>query len=97
MSLNQLFADKMRKHPMVGEVRQIGVILALDLNLEMERYGNARDEMFQYFMSKGIFLRPLGKTIYILPPYVITEAQLAKIYAVIEDYLSILEERALKV
>jgi len=96
MSLNQLFADKMRKHPMVGEVRQIGVILALDLNLEMERYGNARDEMFQYFMSKGIFLRPLGKTIYILPPYVITEAQLAKIYAVIEDYLSILEERALK-
>lgn len=96
MSLNQLFADKMRKHPMLGEVRQIGVILALDLNLEMERYGNARDEMFQYFMSKGIFLRPLGKTIYILPPYVITEAQLAKIYAVIEDYLSILEKRALK-
>jgi adenosylmethionine-8-amino-7-oxononanoate aminotransferase len=97
MSLNDLFADKMRKHPMVAEVRQIGVILALDLNLEMERYGNARDEMFQFFMSQGIFLRPLGKTIYILPPYVITEEQLAKIYAVIEDYLSILEERALKV
>jgi len=96
MSLNQMFADKIRKHPMVGEVRQIGVILALDLNLEMERYGNARDEIFQFFMSRGIFLRPLGKTIYILPPYVITEAQLAKIYDVIEDYLSILEERALK-
>jgi adenosylmethionine-8-amino-7-oxononanoate aminotransferase len=69
------------------------VILALDLNLEMERYGNARDEMFKYFMSKGVFLRPLGKTIYILPPYVTTEAQLAKIYATIEDYLKVLKAK----
>jgi len=53
MSLNDLFADKMRKHPMVAEVRQIGVILALDLNLEMERYGNARDEMFLIFYESG--------------------------------------------
>ena len=93
MSLNQMFADKMRKHELIREVRQIGVILALDLNVEMERYGNARDEMFSYFMSKGIFLRPLGKTIYILPPYVITEAQLTKIYAVIEGYLQVLEDK----
>ncbi|NEV92596.1 adenosylmethionine--8-amino-7-oxononanoate transaminase [Psychroflexus sp. YR1-1] len=93
MSLNQLFADKMRKHTRIREVRQIGVILAMDVDIEMERYGNARDKMFQYFMSKGIFLRPLGKTIYILPPYVITEAQLAKIYAAIEDYLDDLKEK----
>jgi adenosylmethionine-8-amino-7-oxononanoate aminotransferase len=93
MSLNQMFADKMRKHHLIAEVRQIGVILALDLDIEMERYGNARDEMFRYFMSKGIFLRPLGKTIYILPPYVITEAQLAKIYAAIEGYLKVLGEK----
>jgi adenosylmethionine-8-amino-7-oxononanoate aminotransferase len=93
MSLNQMFADKMRKHDSIAEVRQIGIILALDLNLEMERYGNARDEMFSYFMNKGIFLRPLGKTIYILPPYVTTEAQLTKIYAAIEDYLELLEKK----
>ena len=88
-----MFADKMRKHRLIKEVRQIGVILALDLNLEMERYGNARDEIFNYFMSKGVFLRPLGKTIYILPPYVITEAQLTKIYSAIESYLTVLEKK----
>lgn len=93
MSLNQLFADKMRQHDIIENVRQIGVILALDIKMEMERYGNARDEMFSYFMSKGVFLRPLGKTIYILPPYVITEAQLAKTYAVIEDYLDVLKAK----
>ncbi|WP_019039422.1 adenosylmethionine--8-amino-7-oxononanoate transaminase [Psychroflexus tropicus] len=87
MSLNQMFADKMRKHKSIADVRQVGVILALDLDVEMERYGNARDEMFRFFMKKGIFLRPLGKTIYILPPYVITETQLTKIYAAIEDFL----------
>ena len=90
MSLNQIFADKMRKHECVKEIRQIGIILAMDLDIEMERYGNARDEMYRYFMSKGVFLRPLGKTIYIVPPYVITESQLTKIYATIEDYLETL-------
>lgn len=87
MSLNQMFGNKMQKHPKVKNIRQIGVILALDVDLQTERYGNTRDQIFKFFMDRGVFLRPLGNTIYILPPYVITEKQLSKIYATIEEYL----------
>ena len=38
-------------------------------------------------MSNGVFLRPLGNTIYIQPPYVITESELQKIYSTIEAAL----------
>jgi len=38
-------------------------------------------------MNQGVFLRPLGNTIYILPPFVITNEQLEKIYHSIEDAL----------
>jgi adenosylmethionine-8-amino-7-oxononanoate aminotransferase len=71
-------------------VRQLGVIFALDLNVEMDRYGELRNKIFNHFMSDGVFLRPLGNTIYILPPFVIENEQLEKIYASIENVLSIL-------
>jgi len=31
-------------------------------------------------MQGGIYLRPLGNTIYIMPPYCISEEQLEKVY-----------------
>ena len=85
---HQVFDLKIRKHPKVARTRQCGIIYALDLNVKMERYGNLRDQMFKHFMDNGVFLRPLGSTIYISAPYVITDAQLKKIYTTIEDLLN---------
>ncbi|MFT5437325.1 MAG: adenosylmethionine-8-amino-7-oxononanoate aminotransferase [Ulvibacter sp.] len=84
------FSEKIKTHPKVASVRQLGVIFALDLNVEMDRYGELRNKIFNLFMSDGVFLRPLGNTIYILPPFVIENEQLEKIYASIENVLSIL-------
>ena len=56
----------------------------------MKRYGNLRDKLFKFFMDHGVFLRPLGNTIYIQAPYVITKEQLDKVYQVIEDALEII-------
>lgn len=50
----------------------------------MERYGSLRDRLFNFFMEHGVFLRPLGNTIYILAPYIITDTQLKQIYNTIE-------------
>jgi adenosylmethionine-8-amino-7-oxononanoate aminotransferase len=82
------FDKKIKTHPKVASTRQTGVIFALDLNIEMSRYGNLRDQLFQSFMSKGVFLRPLGNTIYIQAPYVISENELRTVYEVIEDVLN---------
>jgi adenosylmethionine-8-amino-7-oxononanoate aminotransferase len=77
------FATRIEKHKKVANARVIGVILVLDLNIQMERYGNLRDDLYDFFVEKGVLLRPLGNTIYVLPPYVITNFQLQKIYETI--------------
>ena len=81
------FAARIEENSKVKEVRCLGVILAIDLNLKMERYGNLRDQLYQFFMDRGVMIRPLGNTVYVLPPYVITNAQLEKVYRSIEEVL----------
>ncbi|PIB30904.1 adenosylmethionine--8-amino-7-oxononanoate transaminase [Maribacter sp. 4U21] len=81
------FVSEIKGHPKVGNARCMGVIMAIDLNVEMERYGNLRDELYQFFINRGVILRPLGNTVYVLPPYVITNEQLHNIYEVIIELL----------
>ena len=83
------FKELMDKHPKVKSTRALGVIFALDLDIEMKRYGKLRDKLYRFYMKNGVFLRPLGNTIYILPPFVISNTELDKIYSVIERSLDI--------
>ncbi len=84
---HEAFKSKIETHKRVAEVRHIGVILAIDLKLNISRYGNVRDDIYKYFMKKGVYLRPLGSTVYIVPPYVISKGELSKIYQTIEVFL----------
>ena len=81
------FANNIQNHKRVKEVRVMGAILAIDLEIKMERYGSLRDELYNFFLERGVLLRPLGNTIYTLPPYVITDVQLQKIYEAITEAL----------
>ncbi len=85
--LHSEFRDDIHNHPKVSDARNLGVILAIDLNIDISRYGNTRDKLYKFFLKRGIVLRPLGNTIYILPPYVITSKQLYKIYGAIKELL----------
>ncbi len=87
---NKAFAKKIENHPKVSSTRCKGVILAIDLNTNSGRYGTLRDQLLKSFMDEGVFLRPLGNTIYIQPPYVITQEQLEKIYTTIKKVLDTL-------
>jgi len=86
---HERFNLRIKHHPKVKSTRQLGVIYALDLKTEISRYGNLRDKLFLFFLDKGVFLRPLGNTIYIQAPYVISDEQLEKVYQTIEEALSI--------
>ncbi len=48
----------------------------------------------QFFIERGVLLRPLGNTIYIMPPYCITPAELDIIYAAIAEAPGALESSA---
>ncbi|MDP5062009.1 MAG: adenosylmethionine--8-amino-7-oxononanoate transaminase [Maribacter sp.] len=81
------YASKIQNHKKVKDVRVMGAILAIDLEIKMERYGNLRDQLYNFFLERGVLLRPLGNTIYTLPPYVISDTQLQKIYDTITEAL----------
>jgi len=83
------FGNKLKDHPKVKNVRNKGVIFAFELDVKTERYGGLRDKLFKHFMENGVFLRPLGNTIYIVPPYVISERELQKVYLTIEELLTV--------
>ena len=38
-------------------------------------------------LEKGIYIRPLGNTVYIMPPYCITENELQKIYSMLLELI----------
>lgn len=87
MASHSAFKERIKDYPKVTNLRQLGVILAFELDVEMERYGSLRNRLFEHFMKEGVFLRPLGSTIYIAAPYITTNEQLEKIYTSIEAAL----------
>lgn len=84
------FAEKLRESASVENIRILGTILAFDIKNDGETsYDNEiRKKIFPYFIRKNILLRPLGNVIYIMPPYVISEAQLEEVYEAILCFLS---------
>jgi adenosylmethionine-8-amino-7-oxononanoate aminotransferase len=83
------FRSLIQNHPKVKSTRSIGVILAIDLFTSSDRYGDLRDKLLNIFMKNGVFLRPLGNTIYIQPPYIISDEELQQVYQVIQKALDI--------
>ncbi|MGA7979336.1 MAG: adenosylmethionine--8-amino-7-oxononanoate transaminase [Chromatiaceae bacterium] len=84
-SLAQVMADAitpLTEHPHVAEVRQTGMILAVEMVRDkasrepypwQERRGL---RVYRHGLRRGALLRPLGNVIYLMPPYVITPDQL---------------------
>jgi len=85
------FENKIKNHPKVKTTRVLGVIFALEIKTESQEsyYGTMRNKLYNFFIERGIILRPVGNIIYILPPYIITKNQLQKVYATIEKALEI--------
>lgn len=77
---------ELKKFPHIGEVRQIGTIGAIELRADDAGYLSAmRPKLYQFFLERGVLLRPLGNVVYVLPPYVITPAELHHVYDVIVE------------
>jgi adenosylmethionine---8-amino-7-oxononanoate aminotransferase len=69
-----------------SNVRQIGTIAALDFNVEQNGYLAAiGPRLYDFFLARGLLLRPLGNTVYVMPPYCATPAELDAVYGAIGD------------
>src|SRR5690554_1078349 len=83
---HKTFAAKLLSNPNVENIRVLGVILAFEIkrNNTESYYGDFRQKLYKFFIANGIILRPVGNIVYILPPYVITDKQLEKVYEIVE-------------
>ena len=86
---NRVLAERMRArcaaladHPHVAEVRQTGMILAIEMTTDkarripypwQERRGLT---VYRYALTREVLLRPIGNVVYLMPPYVITAAEI---------------------
>ena len=78
-----------------ANVRQLGTISALDLKVPDAGYlAAAGPRLTQFFLERGVLLRPLGNTIYVMPPYCITPAELDLIYDAVAEAPGELERGA---
>jgi len=78
----QSLLNEFGEHPHVAEVRQRGMIAAVELVKNrttrepypwQERRGLA---VYRYGLDQGVLLRPLGNVVYFMPPYVITKGEI---------------------
>ncbi len=72
----------LREHLHVGEVRQTGMILAIEMvkdkcnNIPFPWQERRGLRVFQHGLANQALLRPLGNVVYLMPPYVITPEEI---------------------
>jgi adenosylmethionine-8-amino-7-oxononanoate aminotransferase len=76
-------------HPRLEKFRNIGSIAAFDLIVDQPGYLQSLGRQLQrQCLDKGVYLRPLGHVVYLLPPLGISEAQLEQCYSAILQSLA---------
>ena len=82
------FGQILKSNPKVKEVRHLGAILAIEINVGSEGYfSDVRDKMYHFMISKGILMRPLGNVIFLNPPYCISDEELDYTFEAIQEML----------
>lgn len=67
--------------PDVADVRCLGTIFALDIPDEVNGYlSEIGPLLYNFFLEKNVLLRPIGNTVYILPPYCCNQKDLDRAY-----------------
>ncbi len=85
--MNQRFLERL-KALSVQNPRCLGTILAFELESASKDYmNNISNLITEKALSKGVYIRPLGNTVYIMPPYCIKEDELNRVYEVILEMI----------
>jgi adenosylmethionine-8-amino-7-oxononanoate aminotransferase len=86
-SRHRAFAEQLHDIEHISNLRFCGTIAAADLttsdgNNYFDAVGPA---LRKYMLSRGYLIRPLGNTIYLMPPYCISDEELSGAYRVIAE------------
>jgi adenosylmethionine-8-amino-7-oxononanoate aminotransferase len=85
----RVIADRLAriaKNERAAKIRQKGMIAAFDL-IGVEDNRNLTIRITSEAIKRGVMLRPLGKTIYVMPPYAITHSEIDFLFDAIEEII----------
>ena len=82
--MEKIFKNK----PYVKDIRNIGLIGAIELKDDVAPGVRVGRKIYDIALKKGVFVRPLGNTIYFMPPYVITHEEIDKMLDVCEQSIN---------
>jgi adenosylmethionine---8-amino-7-oxononanoate aminotransferase len=69
-------AETLARHPAVRNFRHLGMIWAFEVETGQPEFAR---HAFELALARGVLLRPIGKTVYFMPPYVIEDAEFAQL------------------
>ncbi|MFZ3482385.1 adenosylmethionine--8-amino-7-oxononanoate transaminase [Sphingomonas sp. 3-13AW] len=81
----QVRLDRLATHPRVHGARRIGTIAALEVGGGEGYLSAVAPRLLAHFRERDLLLRPLGNTVYVMPPYCIEDADLDRVYGAIEE------------
>ena len=82
----RLRLDGLAGHPAVRNARAFGTVTALELGEAEGAYlSDLGPRLLAFFRERDLLLRPLGNTVYVMPPYCIGDADLDLLYAGIAE------------
>jgi adenosylmethionine-8-amino-7-oxononanoate aminotransferase len=71
--------------PMIHNARQLGTITAMEIGAGEGYLSDLAPRLLRFFHERDVLLRPLGNTVYVMPPYCIGDDQLDRVYGAIEE------------
>ena len=85
---NEAFCKELANTKGIKKIRQTGTIPAFEIDNGNDEYlNNISQEVTSFCLEQGVYIRPLGNTVYLMPPYCITKEELSKVYSVLMKFL----------
>ena len=76
--------------PGITNPRQCGTIIAVDYAGGGEGYlSDLAPKLLRFFRERDVLLRPLGSTVYVMPPYCIEDADLQRVHEVMAEAVGV--------
>ncbi|HYV96511.1 MAG TPA: adenosylmethionine--8-amino-7-oxononanoate transaminase [Gemmatimonadaceae bacterium] len=80
-------ALRLSEHARVRNARVLGTVLAFEVDGESDYLDTLGPALREFALERGVLIRPLGNTVYFLPPYAASDGDLSDAYGVVLDFL----------